>query len=144
MKQHVAVEADAPPRRIWDTLADGRRWAEWNDRFEWAWAEGPLAPGTLFTVKPRRGRQTALRVEEAIPPRLLTLAVSFGPVVTLRLRLTISPLGDNASSIAADYEVSGPLAGFALRLGAAQVGRRIAGDLAKLAAYAAANGAPAA
>ena len=136
MKQRFAAEATAAPQHVWDILVDGRHWPQWNDRFEWAWVEGAVTAGTFFTVKKRGGRQTALRIEEAIPPRLFTLALSFGPTVTMRVRVTITPTSERTSAIAAEYDVSGLLEAFALKMGARRVGERVAGDVAKLAAYA--------
>lgn len=132
----AGASAAAPPGRVWEVLLDGRRWSFWNPGVEWMWLEGPPAPGTLATVKPRRLPQTAFRIEAIVPPRLLTLAVRFGPVATMRLRWELAPDGAG-TRLAQSVEIGGPLAGPLLGRAAARIAEAMPENLARLAARAA-------
>jgi uncharacterized protein YndB with AHSA1/START domain len=83
----------APPERVWERLTDGLRWSQWSATAEWMVVESGLVPGAIVTVKRKRGRQTAFRVEEAEAPRRLALRLTFGPVAWLRLAWTLEPDG---------------------------------------------------
>jgi hypothetical protein len=87
------ANAAAAPDRVWERLVDGRRWREWSPATDWMVVEGELAAGTVVTIKRRRGRQTAWRVEEADAPRRLALLLTFGPAASLRIAWTLEPDG---------------------------------------------------
>ncbi|HEX3462558.1 MAG TPA: SRPBCC family protein [Candidatus Elarobacter sp.] len=131
----AGASAAAPPARVWEVLLDGRRWSFWNPGVQWMVLEGPPVPGTLVTVKPRRLPQTAFRIEAIEPPRLLALAVRFGPVATLRLRWELAPHGEG-TSIAQTVEVDGPLAGPLLKRAAGRIAEAMPESLERLAARA--------
>jgi hypothetical protein len=76
--------------------------------------EGPPRPGTLLTLKPKRVRQTAFRIEAVEPQRLLALVVTFGPAAALRLRWELEPQA-TGTAIVQTVAISGPLAGLLLR-----------------------------
>jgi hypothetical protein len=107
---------------VWGVLLDGRHWSEWNPGVEWMVIEGPLAPGGLVTMKPRRVRQTAFRIEVVEPERLVALVVTVGPLAALRLRLELEPQ-QSGTTIVHTIAISGLLAGPLLQRAA----RRIAG-----------------
>jgi uncharacterized protein YndB with AHSA1/START domain len=90
---NALARSAAGPQRVWELLADGRRWPEWSASVEWAVVEGELAPGGLVTVKRRHGRQTAFRIEAAEQPRRLALLLTFGPAAWLRIEWTLEPDG---------------------------------------------------
>jgi uncharacterized protein YndB with AHSA1/START domain len=87
------ANAAASPDRVWERLVDGRRWREWSPATDWMVVEGELAAGTVVTIKRKRGRQTAWRVEEADAPRRLALLLTFGPAASLRIAWTLEPDG---------------------------------------------------
>lgn len=87
------AHADADPRRVWDRLVDGRRWQEWSPASDWMVAEGPLEAGEFVTIKRKRGRQTAFRIETADAPHRFALLLSFGPVARMRIAWTLEPEG---------------------------------------------------
>ena len=116
-----SAEGDAPADAVWDAIVDGRRWAFWNDRFEWMWLEGPLERGAVATLKPRRYRQTAFVVKEVEPPRRLRLETSFGPVARVALTFEVQARAAGAR-VTHQVLVDGPLGGLALRM----IGRRLA------------------
>ena len=64
----AGASSAAPPERVWEVLLDGRRWSLWNPDVEWMTVEAALEPGGLVTLKPKRVRQTAFRIE-AVQPR---------------------------------------------------------------------------
>jgi uncharacterized protein YndB with AHSA1/START domain len=127
----------APPHRVWEVLLDGRRWSLWNHGVQWMTLEGPLEPGTVLTMKPKRAPQTASRIEAAVPDRLLALVVTFGPVATMRLRWELAPAG-GGTSIVQTIAISGPLAGLLLRRAAENIAAAMPANLERLAARAAA------
>jgi hypothetical protein len=123
---------------VWSVLLDGRQWFEWNHGVEWIALEGPLASGTVLTMKPRRGPQTAFRVEDVAPARLLALVVTFGPVAALRYRWELIADGDG-TQIEQTLAISGPLAGVLLRRAAERIASAMEGNLARLAVRAEAD-----
>jgi uncharacterized protein YndB with AHSA1/START domain len=132
----AGARAAAPPARVWEVLLDGRRWSLWDPGVQWMVLEGPPEPGTVLTMKPRRLPQTAFRIEEIVPERLLALAVRFGPLATLRLRWRLAPDGDG-TALAQTVEIEGLLAGPLLRRAASRIAEAMPGNLDRLAARAA-------
>jgi uncharacterized protein YndB with AHSA1/START domain len=144
MEQHFAMSwertaeasSTAPPARVWEALLDGRCWSEWNHGVEWMTVEGPLAPGTLLTMKPRGAPQTAFRIEAVVPGRKLALVVTFGPVAALRFRWELAPAA-HGTSIRQTLGTSGPLARVILRRAAERIAGGMAANLERLAQRAA-------
>ncbi|MBV8749332.1 MAG: SRPBCC family protein [Candidatus Eremiobacteraeota bacterium] len=125
----------APPEKVWAALLDGQRWSLWNAGVTWMTLEGPLAPGTVVTMKPARGPQTALRIEAVEEARVLGLVVTFGPVATLRLRWELAPTA-RGTAIVQTIAIDGPLSGLLLRRGAERIADAMPANLERLAAYA--------
>jgi hypothetical protein len=134
-EQTAEARSAAAPSRVWDVLLDGRRWSQWNPGVEWMLAEGPLTPGTVVTLKPRRLPQTAFRLEAIEPQRELALLVTFGPVARMRLRWNLGADGDG-TAIVQTVAVDGPLAGPLLRRAAMRIADAMPAALARLAARA--------
>ncbi len=132
----AAATSTAAPERVWDVLLDGRRWALWNRGVDWMVLEGPLEPGTRLTLKPKRGPQTAFRIEAVVPQRLLSLVVRFGPVAALRFRWELAAAG-TGTSIAGTIGIAGPLAGPFLRRAADRMAVAMPANLERLALRAA-------
>jgi uncharacterized protein YndB with AHSA1/START domain len=128
----AGASSAAPPERVWDVLLDGRRWSLWNPDVEWMTVEDALEPGGLLTMKPKRVRQTAFRIEAVQPPRLLALAVRFGPVATLRLRWELAPEA-GGTAIVQTVGIDGPLAGPLLRRAAERIAVAMPATLERLA-----------
>lgn len=128
----AGASSAAPPGQVWRVLLDGRHWPQWNPGIEWMVVEGPLAPGGLVTMKPRRVRQTAFRIEAVDPERLVALVVTVGPVATLRLRLELEP-EQSGTAIVHTVAISGPLAGLLLRRPARRIAAMMPGVLERLA-----------
>ena len=131
----AGANSAAPPERVWDALLDGRRWSEWNPGVQWMTLEGPLEPGTLLTMKPKGGPQTAFRIEAVVPARLLALVLTFGPVAALRLRWELEP-EPGGTAIAQTVGIGGPLAGLLLRRAAERIAGGMEENLRRLAARA--------
>jgi hypothetical protein len=87
------AHAAANPQGVWERLVDGRRWHEWSPASDWMVVEGPLEAGAFVTIKRKRGRQTAFRVETADAPHRFALLLSFGPAAQLRIAWTLEPEG---------------------------------------------------
>jgi len=98
----------AAPAQVWDCLVDGLRWSRWSASAEWMVVEGALAPGTYVTIKRKRSRQTAYRIEAAEAPHCLALLLTFGPMARLRLTWTLGPAG-TGTAIRQTIESGGPL-----------------------------------
>jgi len=132
----AAAESSASPESVWAVLIDGRRWSRWYDGVDWMVAEGPIAPGTVVTLKPRRFRQTAFHIEDATPSAVLALVVTFGPVARMRLRWEIRPHGEGSTTVQR-VEVAGPLGAVLLRRTAERIASAMPANLERLAAIAA-------
>ncbi|BDE05440.1 hypothetical protein WPS_07160 [Vulcanimicrobium alpinum] len=129
--------SSAPPERVWAVLTDGRRWSQWNAGVQWIEIEGPLAPGTLLTMKPKGAPQTAFRIAAALPPHLLAFAVTFGPLATLEFRYELRPEGAQ-TAIVQTIGIGGPFAAPLLRKRAERIADAMPANLERLAARAAA------
>ncbi len=105
---NAVARSAAEPARVWERLVDGLRWREWSESAEWMVTEGPIASGGWVTVKRRRGRQTAFRIEAAEAPRYLALRLTFGPAAWLRIAWTLEPDG-GGTTIRQTVESGGPL-----------------------------------
>jgi len=104
----ATARSSADPQTVWERLIDGRRWAEWSPASEWMVVEGELAAGGYVTIKRKRARQTAYRIERAEPGRRLALLLTFGPMAELRLEWTLEVDG-SGSLIRQTIESGGPL-----------------------------------
>jgi hypothetical protein len=87
----AVAHTGAPPEHVWERLIDGLRWHEWSPGTDWMVIEGALEPGAVVTIKRKRGRQTAYRVETVQAPHRLALVLTFGPVASMRLAWTLTP-----------------------------------------------------
>jgi uncharacterized protein YndB with AHSA1/START domain len=128
----AGASSAAGPEDVWAVLLDGRRWSLWNPGIEWMVLEGPPQPGSLLTMKPKRLRQTAFRIEQVEANRLLALVVTFGPVAALRLRWALKP-EPAGTTIVQTVAISGPLAGPLLRRAARRIAAEMPATLARLA-----------
>jgi uncharacterized protein YndB with AHSA1/START domain len=128
----AGASSAAPPEDVWGVLLDGRGWPLWNPGIEWVVLEGPPRPGTLLTMKPKRLRQTAFRIEQVEPLRVLALVVTFGPVAALRLRWELEPQA-TGTAIVQTVAISGPLAGPLLFRAARRIAAAIPATLERLA-----------
>ncbi|HEV8021243.1 MAG TPA: SRPBCC family protein [Candidatus Lustribacter sp.] len=77
------------PERVWERLIDGMHWREWSPATDWMVVDGALEPGRYVTIKRKRGRQTAFRIESAEAPHRLALVLTFGPAARLRIAWTL-------------------------------------------------------
>jgi hypothetical protein len=85
----AVARSAAAPEIVWERLIDGLRWREWSPATDWMVIEGALEAGTIVTIKRKRGRQTAYRVEAAEAPRHLALLLTFGAAARLRIAWTL-------------------------------------------------------
>lgn len=126
----------AAPQRVWDRLVDGLNWADWSESAEWMVVEGPLEAGSIVTIKRKRGRQTAYRIEEAVAPRRFALLLAFGAAARLRLAWTLEP-ASTGTRIRQTIETAGPLRSWLCGPLARRGAVAWAGDPARLAQIAA-------
>lgn len=125
------VRSASAPAAVWGVLTAVAQWRSWNPGIAWVVLEGPLAAGTYVTVKPSRGRQTALRILAAAAPEQLVLGVSAGPLARLRLAYAIAPDGAG-SRIRAEVATGGPFPRL-VRAGAAWIAAALPAHLERLA-----------
>jgi hypothetical protein len=85
----AVARSAAAPEIVWERLIDGLRWREWSPATDWMVVEGALEAGTIVTIKRKRGRQTAYRVEAVEAPRHLALLLTFGAAARLRIAWTL-------------------------------------------------------
>jgi hypothetical protein len=138
MELIASVEAHAAvaPERVWARLSDGLRWGAWSEASEWMVVEDALKRGRIVTIKRKRGRQTAYRVEAADEPQRLALVLTFGPLASLRLAWELTPDGDG-TRIVQTIESGGPLRRWFSDPLARKAAALLAGDPAALALVAA-------
>jgi hypothetical protein len=104
----AVARSAAAPQAVWDVLVDGRGWSRWSPASEWMVVERALEAGAFVTIKRKRGRQTAYRVETAIAPDSLAFELTIGPAASLRIAWTLAPDGPG-TLIRQTIEVAGPL-----------------------------------
>jgi hypothetical protein len=128
----TSIVSGAPPQAVWDVLLDGRRWSFWNPDIEWLWLEGDPTPGTVATIKFRRVRQTALVIDEIVPPQRFALRLTVGPIARCQLSwtLTVQPPGTRIDAVVA---ITGIAAGPLLKRAAQRVADALPGHLERLA-----------
>lgn len=129
----AAALSAAGPQQVWERLVDGRRWPEWSPSAQWMVVEGALEPGGLVTVKRRRSRQTAYRIEAAEAPRRLALLLTFGPAAALRVAWTLEPHA-GGTAIRQTIESGGPLRAWLTDPLARRLAASLSEDPARLAA----------
>lgn len=115
-----SAESAAPAGAVWEAIVDGRRWSLWHARFEWMWLEGPLLPGSIVTLKPRRSRQTAFVIVELVPESRLVIETTFGPVASVRVVFDVAAV-KSGSSVTYSVIVDGILGSLAVRM----IGKRL-------------------
>lgn len=89
----AVAHSAANPERVWERLVDGRRWSEWSPATDWMVVDDRLEAGRYVTIKRKRGRQTAFRIEAAEPGRRLALLLTFGRAAKLRITWTLEGEG---------------------------------------------------
>lgn len=104
----AVAHSAANPERVWERLVDGRRWHEWSPASDWMVVDDRLEAGRYVTIKRRRGRQTAFRIEAAEPGRRLTLLLTFGRAARLRITWTLEHEG-SGTQISQTIESGGRL-----------------------------------
>lgn len=133
----AVARSAAGPQAIWERLIDGRRWREWSPATDWMVVEGALEPGRYVTIKRKRGRQTAFRIEAAEPPRRLALLLTFGAAASLRIAWTLEADG-SGTLIRQTIETGGRLRRWLTDPLARRGAKRWAGDPERLAELSAA------
>jgi uncharacterized protein YndB with AHSA1/START domain len=130
------IVVHAPPSAVWTTMLAGGGYARWHPRLDWLVFEGGGEPGSVVTIKPKRGRQTAFVVRDAVPERLLALETGIGPLMRLTVEVALAPDAEGAdeTQVVATVSVRGLLAGLGLRYGGRALADGLAGDLAAFAA----------
>jgi hypothetical protein len=103
----AVAHAAAAPARVWERLLDGRRWHEWSPATDWLVFEEGEGAG-FVTIKRKRGRQTAYRIEAAEAPHRLALLLTFGRAAQLRIAWTLEAEG-NGTKISQTIESGGRL-----------------------------------
>jgi uncharacterized protein YndB with AHSA1/START domain len=126
----ASVVIDASASAVWRVILDGPGYARWHPRLEWLFFEGAGAPGTIVTVKPKRGRQTAFVVRDAVPDRLLVLETGIGPAMRLTVTVSLAPADDPAATrVTAATKATGVFAGLGRRYGGGAIAAGMDGDL---------------
>jgi hypothetical protein len=122
----------AAPEAVWARLIDGLRWSEWSPASDWMVVDETLETGAYVTIKRKRGRQTAYRIEQADPPRRLALLLTIGSVARLRIAWTLAP-DAGGTSIRQTIESDGLLRRWLTDPLARKAARTLAEDPARLA-----------
>lgn len=110
MEQHVTVDIEATPERVWDVMTDVERWSEWTDtvtsvkRLD----DGPLAVGSRARVEQPKLPPTEYVVTELEPGRSFTW-VAKGPGVRTTARHSAEAQSGGGTRARLSVEQAGPL-----------------------------------
>jgi uncharacterized membrane protein len=122
----VAVNIDAPPRRVFAVLHDVERWPEWTStmisvqRLD----QGPFAIGSSARVRQPKLRPALWRVTELEDERSFTW-VTNAPGLRMKAGHRIEPRGDG-SRVELSFELSGLISPLLSRLYGGMIERYIA------------------
>jgi hypothetical protein len=125
----------AGPAAVWARLIDGLRWTEWSPASDWMVVDEALEAEAYVTIKRKRGRQTAYRIESADAPERLALVLTIGSAARLRIAWTLVADG-SGTLIRQTIESDGPLRRWLTDPLARKAARTLEEDPARLAALA--------
>ena len=120
------------PEAVWARLIDGMRWPEWSPASDWMVVDELLEAGQYVTIKRKRGRQTAYRIEQADPAERLALLLTIGSAARLRIAWTLTP-DAGGTLILQTIESDGPLRRWLTDPLARKAARTLDADPARLA-----------
>lgn len=105
------LETSASPEALWRCLAEVEDWPRWEEGLDSAKLQGPLAPGSVISVKQRGGRRWNYRLTRVESGSLLE-GIRKGMMLEVQVmhRLEPSPLG---ARVTRRITVTGLLAGVA-------------------------------
>jgi uncharacterized protein YndB with AHSA1/START domain len=122
---------DGSPSEIWDRYADPGTWPRWGHSTRAAEADGPLAVGSVVTIRPTRGPTQRVRIVAFEPERRLASELAM-PGARMRFQYVIEPLASGCL-IRHQVAMEGPLAGLLGRFMRASNERKLAIETARLA-----------
>ncbi len=110
MEQHVTVEADVAPERVWEVMTDVERWPEWTGTVTSVTRldEGPLRLDSRARIVQPKLPAAEYVVVEISPGRSFTW-VATSPGVRTTARHAVEALPDGRSRIRLGVEQAGPL-----------------------------------
>jgi hypothetical protein len=129
------ARSSAGAATVWARLIDGLRWSQWSPASDWMVVDEALEAEQYVTIKRKRGRQTAYRIEQADAPERLALVLTIGSVARLRIAWTL--VSENGGTlIRQTVESDGPLRRWLTDPLARKAARTLDGDPERLAALA--------
>ncbi|MCU0648618.1 MAG: SRPBCC family protein [Gemmatimonadaceae bacterium] len=109
-----SVTARCRPEDVFALYADASSWARWDPDIESATRDGPFAPGTRGSIKPREGPTTKIVVTKVDPNRAFTAEARL-PLCTMHFEHEVVPVGTE-TKITHRVRFTGPLAFLFARL----------------------------
>lgn len=104
------TKSDLPPELLYRTIADIKRWSEWDDEIEGIEMNGPVEAGRAFVLKPRGRDAVKLRVETMVEPYRFA-DVAYLPLARMRTEHAFIPTPDG-TLVRSTIEWRGLLAAF--------------------------------
>lgn len=108
MEQHVTVDIEAPPERVWQVMTDVEHWPDWTASVRWVRRldEGPLRPGSSAKISQPRIPTSDWVVTELDPGRSFTWVMR-GPAILTQARHVVDRLPGGGSRVTLSIEPHG-------------------------------------
>ena len=110
MEQHITMETDAAPERVWEVMTDVERWPEWTETVTSVTRldEGPLRLDSRARIEQPKLPVAEYVVVELSPGRSFTW-VATSPGVRTTARHVVEALPNGGAQVRLGVEQAGPL-----------------------------------
>jgi len=136
MPRHIhEFTLDIDRDRLFQALADLKRWPEWDDDIKAVEHEGAPEAGTRFTLHLKDGSAVTLTVEAIEPPAIFVDQAKL-PLARMLSRHELLPEADGRTRLRHVITLTGPLAWLWDRLVARKVVEGLPRQTERMAAYA--------
>jgi len=104
-----SIETSVPATALWDRWSDIATWTEWNAGIVGIEVDGPLAPGTTFTMTPPDGDAVRMTISEVVAGERFTDVMDAGDFVVTTVH-RLEPVAAGRTRVVYRTEITGPAA----------------------------------